>query len=101
GPQASNDFAVPRQGSGTQMDELFTELNIPREFTWAEWRKDLDPLRIPRDNYSHMDGINDTQMDVAYYLDGKWSRNIFADNLQSASLPEALKAYLPKSRSTP
>ena len=33
GPQASNDFGVPREGSGNQMDELFTELKIPREFT--------------------------------------------------------------------
>ncbi len=30
GPQASNDFGVPRAGSGNQMDELFTELKIPR-----------------------------------------------------------------------
>src|SRR5581483_7826291 len=57
GPQASNDFGVPRKGSGNQMDELFTDLKIPREFQWAEWDSKLDGLRIPRDNYSHMDGI--------------------------------------------
>lgn len=44
GPQASNDFGVPREGSGNQMDELFTELRIPREFSWQEWDRDLKPL---------------------------------------------------------
>jgi len=87
GPQASNDFGVPRRGSG-QMDELFTELNLPREYAWAEWPAGLEKLRIPRDNYSHMDGINDTGVDVAYRFSGKWVRNIFADDLAGAPLPE-------------
>jgi spermidine dehydrogenase len=99
GPQASNDFGVPRRGSG-QMDELFTELNIPREFAWAEPPAALDRLRIPRDNYSHMDGINDTQVDVGYFFAGKWVRNIFADDLASAPLPDRVKRDLLKWRGT-
>jgi len=99
GPQASNDFGIPRRGSG-QMDDLFTELNIPREFAWAEWPAGLDRLRIPRDNYSHMDGINDTQVDVGYFFGGKWARNIFADDLKTAPLSEPVKRDLLKWRST-
>ncbi len=100
GPQASNDFGVPRKGSGGQMDELFTELKIPREFQWAEWSGGLDRLRIARDNYSHMDGINDTQVDVGYYFGGKWAHNIFANNLDGVPFPDKVKADLLKWRST-
>ena len=103
GPQASNDFGVPREGSGTQMDDLFTELKIPREFTWQEWNRELKPLRIPRDNYSHMDGINDTQVDVGYFFDQPkrgWVRNIFANNLEGAPFSDEVKRDLMKWRTT-
>jgi spermidine dehydrogenase len=103
GPQASNDFGVPRTGSGNQMDELFTELKIPREFTWQEWDPKRKPLRIPRDNYSHMDGINDTQVDVGYCFDGpkhSWARNIFANQLEGTPFPEAVRRDLMKWRTT-
>ncbi len=103
GPQASNDFGVPAEASGSQMDELFTELKIPREFTWQEWDRDLKPLRIPRDNYSHMDGINDTQVDVGYFFDQPkraWARNIFANGLKDAPFSENVKRDLMKWRTT-
>ncbi len=100
GPQASNDFGIPRAGSGNQMDQLFTELNIPREFAWQEWDK---PLRIPRDNYSHMDGINDTQVDVGYFFDQPkraWAHNIFANRLEGTPFSEDVKRDLMKWRTT-
>ena len=100
GPQASNDFGLPRAGSGGQMDELFTELRVPREFQWAEWDPGLERLRIPRDNYSHMDGINDTQVDVGYFFSGKWANNIFANQLAGAPFPENVKKDLMKWRTT-
>jgi spermidine dehydrogenase len=102
GPQASNDFGVPRQGSGGQMDELFTALKIPREFQWAQLEsKDGPPyLRIPRDNYSHMDGINDTQVDVGYFFNGKWANNIFAKNLEGAPFSDDVKRDLMRWRTT-
>ena len=100
GPQASNDFGVPRAGSGNQMDELFSDLKIPREFAWAEWDSSLDRLHIPRDNYSHMDGIYDTQVDIGYFIGGKWANNIFADNLAGAPFSEDLKRDLLKWRNT-
>jgi len=103
GPQASNDFGVPAEGSGGQMDELFTELKIPREFSWQEWDPALKPLRIPRDNYSHMDGINDTQVDVGYFFDAPkraWVRNIFANRLEGAPFSDAVKRDLMTWRTT-
>jgi spermidine dehydrogenase len=101
GPQASNDFGVPRAGSGNQMDDLFTELKIPREFSWQEWDRDLKPLRIPRDNYSHMDGINDTQVDVAYYFDRNHrARNIFANHLEGTPFSDDVKRDLMTWRTT-
>jgi spermidine dehydrogenase len=100
GPQASNDFGVPRSGSGNQMDDLFRELNIPRQYEWSAPAATVKSLRIARDNYSHMDGINDTQVDVAYYSGGKWARNIFASDLAGTLFSDALKRDLMKWRST-
>jgi len=105
GPQASNDFGIPREGSRSQMDELFTQLHLPREYTYASWDPSLKPLRFPRDNYSHMDGINDTQVDIGYYFqpgDSKplWVRNIFANNLEGAPFSAEVKRDLLKWRST-
>lgn len=101
GPQASNDFAIPREGSHSQMDELFTELHLPREYTYAAWDASLKPLRFPRDNYSHMDGINDTQVDIAYCFGRQlWLRNIFANKLEGTPFSEAVKSDLLKWRST-
>ena len=102
GPQASNDFGIPRAGSRTQMDELFTELHLPREYSWAPWDAALKPLRFPRDNYSHMDGINDTQVDVAYYFprQNRWAHNIFAGGLEDAPFAPQVRADLIKWRTT-
>jgi spermidine dehydrogenase len=107
GPQASNDFGIPREGAGNQMDELFTDLNLPREYTYAAWDPALKPLRFPRDNYSHMDGINDTQVDVGYYFGRQagnskplWAHNIFANNLEGTPFTADVKRDLLKWRST-
>jgi spermidine dehydrogenase len=107
GPQASNDFGIPREGSHNQMDELFTDLHLPREYTWASWDASLKPLRIPRDNYSHMDGINDTQVDIAYCFgrqpgDSKplWLRDIFANKLEGTPFSSQVKSDLLKWRAT-
>jgi spermidine dehydrogenase len=105
GPQASNDFAIPREGSHSQMDQLFTELHLPREYAFASWDPSLKPLRFPRDNYSHMDGINDTQVDIAYCFGRQqggakplWVRNIFVNKLEGAPFSDAVKRDLLKWR---
>jgi spermidine dehydrogenase len=105
GPQASNDFGIPRAGSHTQMDELFTELHLPREYSYASWDPSLKPLRFPRDNYSHMDGINDTQVDIGYHFGHQpggskplWARNIFPNQLGGTPFSDAVKRDLLKWR---
>jgi len=58
---------------------------------------------MPRDNYSHMDGINDTQVDVGYSFDypkRSWSHNIFANGLVGTPFPEDVKRDLMKWRTT-
>ena len=107
GPQASNDFGIPREGTRSQMDELFTELHLPREYSFASWDSSLKPLRFPRDNYSHMDGINDTQVDIGYYFSRPaggekplWAWNLFANQLEGAPFSPEVKSDLLKWRST-
>ncbi len=88
GPQGSNDFAIPAAGSGSLADAFFKEFGLPREFDWQPWDTGLAPLRFGRDNYSNMDGYQETQVDVGYYFDRAqgvpgpvWRRNIWGDSL--------------------
>lgn len=99
GPQGSNGFGIPREGSGTLSDQLFTDLNIPREFQFQEWDPDLEPIRFPLDNYANMDGIAESQIDVGYFFaeNGRkwWARNIWASNLENTPfLPEVRRDLL-------
>src|SRR4051812_10562255 len=71
-PQGSNDFGVPRAGSGWQSD-LWDELHMPREFTWAEPSADASGIRLARDNYQPMDGVGEYGVDVGYFFDRKSS----------------------------
>jgi len=61
-------FWGSQEGAGNQMDQLFHGAEGSPQFTWQEWDPALKPLRLPRDNYSHMDGINDTQVDVGLFF---------------------------------
>ncbi len=88
GPQASNDFGVPQKGSDTQMDQLFDELNLPREYQFRH----LDPahgvIRFALDNYANMDGIGESLVDIGYYFGRsngaptpRMERDIWSDDL--------------------
>ncbi|MDE1150019.1 MAG: NAD(P)-binding protein [Azospirillaceae bacterium] len=88
GPQASNDFLPPEPGSGTQVDQVFAELDIPRTYTFKDWDPKLTPLRFALDNYDNMDGMAEGTVDVAYHFDPStgakqpyWVRNIWEDAL--------------------
>jgi len=93
GPQGSNDFAAPVRGSGSLTDAFFTEFALPREYVWQSWDAHLKPLRFARDNYSNMDGFQESQVDVGYFFgegpDGKplWRRNIWRNDLEDAPFP--------------
>jgi spermidine dehydrogenase len=106
-PQGSNNFAVPPEGSGTEMDRIFTDLNIPRKYDFQPWNDSLKPLRFPFDNYANLDGLNDTQVDIGYYFDRTsgaekptWIRNIFANGLEGTPFPPEVRSDLLKWRNT-
>jgi len=104
GPQGSNDFGLPRGGSSVG-DQLYTALRIPREFGYQSWDARLKPLRIPRDNYTNMDGINESAVDVGYFFDrqggaGKptWLRNIWDSDFAGTPFTEETKRDLQRWR---
>jgi spermidine dehydrogenase len=88
GPQGSNDFSPPKVGSGTLSDVFFTDFKIPREYSYQEWDRTLKPLRFALDNYSNMDGLQENEVDVAYYFDSKngVSKPYFALNIWDQDL---------------
>jgi spermidine dehydrogenase len=82
GPQGSNDFAVPAPGSPSLLATFFAEFDLPHEYTWQSWDPSLRPLRFARDNYSNMDGFQETQVDVGHFFGALgWRRNIWANDL--------------------
>jgi spermidine dehydrogenase len=101
GPQGSNDFGVPHAGSGTQSDEIWTDLKLPREFKYQDWDPNLKPLRFQLDNYANMDGVDETQVDVGYYFDENsgvskpiWMLNIWKNNLEGTPYSDEVKRDL-------
>lgn len=106
-PQGSNNFAIPAQGSGTEMDRVFTELNIPRSYSFQQWSDSLKPIRFPLDNYANLDGLNDTQVDIGYFFDRSmgaekpvWIRNVFGNNLDGTPYSPEVKRDLLRWRNT-
>jgi len=83
GPQGSNDFVVPERGNGSLVDGFFAEFDLPREYAWQSWDPQLRPLRFARDNYSNMDGFQESQVDIGYFFGAAgWRRNIWASALE-------------------
>lgn len=103
-PQGSNDFGVPRAGSGWQ-DEMWTDLQMPRQFKFAEWDSPLPPLRMAQDNYQPMEGVGEYGTDIGYFFDkgpaaGTWLKNIWQNDLADAPFADDVKRDLLKWRST-
>jgi spermidine dehydrogenase len=101
GPQGSNDFYPPQEGSNTQLDQFFTEFKLPRTYAFQSWSSDLKPLRFSYDNYANMDGLEERYVDVAYYFDQKsgaskpiWVLNIWSNDLKETPFSERAKKDL-------
>jgi spermidine dehydrogenase len=103
-PQGSNQFGAPRAGSGNLTDQVWTDLALPRQFRYEEPDASVADVRIPLDNYAHMDGVNETQVDVGYWFDGpsggRWMRNIWANDLEGTPFSAEVKADLLRWRTT-
>jgi len=99
GPQGSNDFGVPERGNGSLADSFFSEFNLPREYTWQSWDPKLRPLRFARDNYSNMDGLQESQVDIGYFFGtAGWRKNIWANALAESPFSAAARRDLLKWR---
>jgi spermidine dehydrogenase len=101
GPQGSNDFGLPGQRGDSLTDSFFEEFALPREYQWQRWDSALKPLRFARDNYSNMDGFQETQVDVGYFFDrGQgadtpcWRRNIWSSALEDTPYSDAARRDL-------
>ena len=99
GPQGSNDFGIPAEGSGSLADQVFTELRIPREFEYQDWAPGREPLAIALDNYAHMTGVAESRVDIGYFFEepdgtGRRVNNMWREDLRSAPYPEAVKRDL-------
>jgi spermidine dehydrogenase len=101
GPQGSNDFGMPGQRSDSLTDSFFEEFALPREYRWQRWDSALKPLRFARDNYSNMDGFQETQVDVGYFFDRAegadkpcWLRNIWSSALKDTPYSDAARRDL-------
>jgi spermidine dehydrogenase len=101
GPQGSNDFGLPGQRSDSLTDLFFEEFALPREYQWQRWDSALKPLRFARDNYSNMDGFQETQVDVGYFFDRAlgadkpcWRRNIWSSALEETPYSDAARRDL-------
>lgn len=105
GPQGSNQGSIPRAGSGTTIDEVWTDLNLPRQVEYQDWSASLKPLRFQYDNYAHMEGVDEALVDVGYYFDEHsgtskpmWMRNIWANELAGTPFSDEVKRDLLKWR---
>src|SRR3984957_15834851 len=101
GPQGSNDFALPGRRSDSLTDSFFEEFALPREYQWQRWDSALKALRFARDNYSNMDGFQETQVDVGYFFDREqgadgpcWRRNIWSSALKDTPYSDAARRDL-------
>jgi len=107
GPQASNQFGVPSQTGTSITSQAWNDFGLPRSFAYQEVDSSVGGLRIPLDNYAHMDGVNETQVDVAYYFDQRsgatkptWLRNIWQNDLADAPFSSEVRADLVRWRTT-
>jgi len=107
GPQASNQFGVPGAAGTSITSQSWADFGLPRSFTYQEVDPSVGGLRIPLDNYAHMDGVNETQVDVGYFFDSAsgaakptWLRNIWQNELADAPFAPEVRADLIRWRRT-
>lgn len=107
GPQASNQFGAPREGAAGLANEAWTDFGLPRTFTYQAVDPSVGDLKIPLDNYAHLDGVNETQVDVAYFFDSAsgaskptWLRNIWRNELAETPFSPEVRADLLRWRRT-
>ena len=96
-----------RRFSRNRTYEVWTDFGLPRQFDYQELDPSVAHLSIPLDNYAHMDGVNEFQVDIGYFFDTAsgasgpgWRRNIWRNDLEEAPFTDADKADLLRWRNT-
>lgn len=98
GPQGSNEFSVPAH-DGSLQDRFFTEFELPREYSWQSWEPKLRPLRFARNNYSNLDGFQESQVDIGYFFGAAgWHKNIWGNRLEGTPFSASARRDLLKWR---
>src|SRR5262249_44759804 len=100
-PQGSNDFGVPRQAAGNWQSDMWDDLRMPREFEWSGAGDASMALKMAQDNYQPMDGIGERGVDIGYFVNGRWLRNIWQNDLAEWPASPEVRAQLLKWRTTP
>ncbi|MGH7619760.1 MAG: FAD-dependent oxidoreductase [Gemmatimonadaceae bacterium] len=93
-PQGSNDFGVPRQSPGNWQSEMWDDLRMPREFEWSGKSDSSMTLRMAQDNYQPMDGIGERGVDTGYFIDGRWLKNVWQNDLAEFPVAPDVRAQL-------
>ncbi len=107
GPQGSNQGSIPRAGTDSPLNDIWSDLNLAREVQYQAWDSTLKPLRFQNDNYSHMEGVDESLVDVGYYFDQQsgmakptWLTNIWANKLEGTPYSDEVKRDLLKWRNS-
>lgn len=86
------------------MDKIWDDLKIPRHYEFEPWGSTHAPLKTARDNYGHMTGIAESQVDIGYWFEdakgngGRWVNNMWRDDLERAPYAPEVREQLLKWR---
>ena len=95
GPQGSNDFGVPG-ANRAWLNELWTELGLPREFRYQSLSAERKALQFTPDNY-YFQLWNDDFESHGFWFDGPkphWVRNPWGHALENTPWPEDVRRDL-------
>ena len=102
-PQGSNDFGVPRASAGPNgwQSEMWDDLHMPLAFEWSGADDSSMTLRMSQDNYQPMDGIGEYGVDIGYFVNGRWLKNVWQNDLAELPVSTEVRAQLLAWRSAP
>ena len=107
GPQGSNNFGAPTSERSPEYFAMWSDLGLPKqneEFLYEPWANGIEPLEIPRDNYSYQ-LWNDEFASHAHFFrrDGGDERvmNAFGRKLDGVPWPDQVKRDMLRVRTDP
>ncbi len=100
GPQGSNDFGV--RGAGSVATDIWTDLGLPRDFTYSELPPGHKDLLFSRTNFNHQ-MWTDTFESHGFWFprEKRWVTNPWGHGLEGVPWPEAVKRDMLRWRNDP